>query len=121
MNIIIEVVGIVIIVLGIAYLLRPPIMKWLMEFFKKGPRIYIAGLLRFVLGVVFLLAATKCRKQTIIGVLGVLFLLGGLLIFILGTKRTRPIIEWWQSKPTWVLQILALVTAAFGALIVYAA
>ncbi len=118
---VIKIIGIIVIVLGIAYLVKPGIMKWLLEFFKKGSSIYIAGLLRFVLGVVFLLAARECSKPTIIGVLGVLFLLGGFLIFILGPKRTRPILEWWQRKPEWVMRALALLTAAFGVLIIYAA
>ena len=121
MDIVITIIGIAIVVMGIVYLIKPAIMKWLIDFFKKGPRIYIAGFLRFVLGVVFLLAATKCREQTIIGVLGVLFLLGGFLIFILGSQRIRPILEWWLTKPVWVMRILALLTVAFGVLIIYAA
>jgi len=121
MDVVIKIIGIVVIVIGIAYLVKPGIMKWLLDFFKKGPRIYIAGLLRFVLGVVFLLAATKCSRPVIIGVLGVLFLLGGFLIFILGPKRITPILEWWQKQPEWVMRALALLTGAFGVLIIYAA
>jgi hypothetical protein len=37
--------------MGIAYLLRPEIVKKLMGFFKKGKRIYLAGLIRFALAV----------------------------------------------------------------------
>jgi len=113
MDVVIKIIGIVVIVVGIAYIVRPGIMKWLLDFFKEGSNIYLAGLLRFVLGVVFLLAATECSKPIIIGVLGVLFLLGGLLIFILGPKRTTPILEWWLTKPVWIMRALALLTGAF--------
>ena len=121
METVIKIIGIAIVVTGIAYLFRPDIMKRLMEFFKKDARIYIAGLVRFVLGVVFLLAARECDRSAIIGALGVLFLAGGVLIFILGSERMRRILEWWLTKPVWIMQILAVVTAAFGALIIYAA
>ena len=121
METVIKIIGIAIVVIGIAYLFRPDIMKRLMEFFKKDARIYIAGLLRFTLGIVFLLAARECDRSAIIGALGVLFLAGGVLIFILGSERMRRILEWWLTKPVWIMQILAVVTAAFGALIIYAA
>jgi len=121
MDVIIKIIGIAFIVIGIAYLVRPGIMKWLLEFFKNGSNIYLAGLLRLALAVVFLLAATACKKTWIIIVLGILFLFGGILVLILGPKRTRPILEWWLTKPVWIMRALALLTGAFGVLIIYAA
>ncbi len=121
MDVVIKIIGIIIVVVGIAYLVRPGIMKWLMEFFKKGSNIYLGGLLRLALAVVFLLAATSCKKTWIIIVLGILFLFGGILVLILGPKRITPILEWWLKKPNWILQVLALLTVAFGVLIIYAA
>lgn len=121
MDVVIKIIGVIVIVVGIAYIVRPGIMKWLLEFFKKGSNIYIAGLLRFVSGIIFLLAARECSKPVIIGVLGVLFLLGGFLIFILGPKRAAPFLEWWLKKPNWVLQVLAVIAMLFGVLIIYAA
>ena len=121
MDILIKIIGIVIVITGIVYLIKPAVMKWLIEFFKKGSRIYIAGLLRLTLAVVFLLAATACRITWIITVLGILFLLGGILVLILGPKRTTPFLDWWLKKPNWIMQILAVVTVLFGVLIIFAA
>lgn len=117
----VKIIGIAIIVMGIIYLFRPSVAKQLMVFFKKDSRIYFAGLLRFIFGAIFLSAADECDRPAIITVLGVLFLAGGVLIFILGSGRMRRILEWWQSKPLWIMQILAVVTSCFGALIIYAA
>jgi len=50
MDIVIKSLGILFCIIGIVYLLRPDIMKWLFEFFKKGKRIYFSGLIRFALG-----------------------------------------------------------------------
>jgi hypothetical protein len=49
--IVIKSLGMLFSLMGIAYLLRPEIVKKLMGFFKKGKRIYLAGLIRFALAV----------------------------------------------------------------------
>ena len=43
---VIKIIGIIIILIGILFLLKPDVMKKLMGFMKKGRRIYLAGLLR---------------------------------------------------------------------------
>ena len=78
---IIKIIGIIIILIGILFLLSPDVMKKLMGFMKKGRRIYLAGLLRFALSVIFLLGAGECNYKWIIAAFGVLFLISGLLIF----------------------------------------
>ena len=92
---VIKSLGMLFTLMGIAYLLRPDIIKKLMGFFKKGKRIYFAGLVRFALAVVFLIAARECRYSLIIIVSGLIFLTGGLLIFILGTEKIRRIFDWY--------------------------
>ena len=49
MDIVIKSLGIVVALIGIVYLLRPGVMKWLMEFFKQGKRIYFAGLIKSII------------------------------------------------------------------------
>jgi len=121
MDIVIQSLGIVFALMGIVYLLRPDVMKWLMEFFKQGKRIYFAGLIRFVLAIVFLLGARECDISWVIAVFGVLFIIGGLLIFILGSERLKSIIDWWQKQSILLLRVIALITLAVGAIIVYSA
>lgn len=121
MDIIIKCVGVLIIFLGIAYLLKPGIMKLLLRFINKGSRIYLAALLRFILAVVFLLGANECDKKEITAVIGVLFLLGGLLIMVLGPKRIRPILDWYDKQPDLIFRIIAVIVIAFGGLIIYSA
>jgi hypothetical protein len=57
MNVIVKIIGIAIVALAIVYLLKPDVMKSLMEFFTEGRRIYFAGLIRLVMAVVFFLDA----------------------------------------------------------------
>jgi len=121
MDKVIMALGIVFVIIAIVYLLKPDVMKWLMEFFKQGKRIYFAGLIRFALAVIFLVGARECKRPWVILVFGILFLIGGLLIFLLGPEKTKRIIEWWQKQPVLFLRAMAVITLAFGAVIIYSA
>jgi uncharacterized protein YjeT (DUF2065 family) len=121
MDIVIRIIGIVFVFMTIVYFLKPDIMKRLMEFFKQGRRMYFAALLRFVLAIVFLLAARQCRLFWVIFAFGVLFIISGLLIFILGLERVKSYISWWQRQPLVLLRFVALLGLAVGAIIIYSA
>jgi uncharacterized protein YjeT (DUF2065 family) len=105
----------------IVYFLKPDIMKRLMEFFKQGRRMYFAAMIRLVLAVVFLLAARQCRHFWVIFVFGVLFIISGLLVFILGLEKVKSYISWWQKQPLVLLRVVALISLAIGAIIIYSA
>ena len=121
MHIAIKSLGILIALMGIVYLLRPEFIKRLMNFFKKGKRIYLPGVLRFALAIVFFLGARECRYFWVIFASGMIFLTGGLLIFTLGPERIRRILDWDQDQPILVFRIIALIVLAFGAIIIYSA
>lgn len=121
MNIAIKVIGVLIILMGVLYMIKPNVMKSLMQFFKKGSRIYAAGIARLALAVVFLLAAGECRLKWVIAGFGIIFLLSGLLVFMLGAKRLGPMMEWFGKQPGLILRILAGIVLAIGAIITYSA
>ena len=121
MDVVIKIIGIVFILVGILYLFKPKVAKSMMGFFKKGIRMYFAGLLRFALGVVFLLAARECERTWIIIGFGIIFLLSGLLIFLIGLKRLKSILEWWQEKSDMLIRIIAVIPIIIGGVIIYSA
>ena len=121
MDIVIKTLGILIALVGIIYFLRPDVMKWLMEFFKKGKRLYFAGLIRFALAVVFLVAARECKHSWVIFAFGILFIISGLLIFILGLEKLKSIIDWYQKQSVLLLRVVAVIALAIGAVIIYSA
>ena len=121
MDIVIQSLGIVIVLVGVVYLLRPDVMKWLMEFFKQGKRIYLAGLIRLALAVIFLLGARECKHFWVILAFGILFLIGGVLIFILGPEKIRRILDWYQKQSALLLRVIAVIALAIGAVIIYSA
>lgn len=121
MDIVIEIIGIAIVCIAIVYLLKPDVMKRLMEFFKQGKRIYFAGLIRFALAIVFLLSARECKRFWVIFAFGILFIIGGLLIFILGPEKIRVMINWYQKQSALLLRVIAVIALAIGAVIIYSA
>ena len=120
-DIVVKIVGIVVVFIGIVYLLKPGVLKSFIGFFKKGKRIYFVGLIRFVLAVIFLLAANQCKIPWVIIVFGILFMISGLLIFILRAERLKSILDWWQRQSSLLLRLMALITLAVGAAIIYSA
>ena len=113
--------GILFTLMGIVYLLRPDFIKRLMGFFKKGKRIYFAGLIRFALAVVFLIASRECRYPLVIIASGLIFLTGGLLIFVLGPEKIRRIFDWYEQQPFIIFQVIAVVVLVFGMIVIFSA
>jgi len=113
--------GILFALMGLAYLLRPNIIKKLMVFFKKGKRIYLAGLVRFALAVVFFVGARECRYFWIIFACGIIFMLGGILIFMLGPEKIRRMLNWYQNQPNLFFRVIALIILIFGAIVILSA
>jgi len=118
---VIKSLGMLFTLMGIVYLLRPEIIKKLMGFFKKGKRIYFAGLIRFALAVIFFIAARECRYFWIIFASGLIFLTGGLLIFILGPEKIRRIFDWYEEQPAIIFQVIAMIVLVFGIIVIFSA
>ena len=121
MDVVIKFLGVVFFLLGLVYLIKPVVFKRIMEFFKQGRRIYFAGLIRFVLAVVFLLGARECDVAWVIAAFGVLFIISGLLVFTLGLDRLKSIINWYQQQPVLILRVVALIVMIVGAIVFYSA
>ncbi len=118
MHLAIKSLGMIITLMGVAYLFRPDLIKRLMSFFKKSKRIYLPGVLRLALAVVFFLGARECRYPYVIFASGIIFLAGGVLIFTLGAERIRRLLGWYEEQPVLVFRVIALIVLIFGAVII---
>lgn len=121
MDTVITIVGIVFIALGIFLVVKPVVLKRMWKFFIKGKRLYLAGLLRFTLAVIFLIGAGECKNTPLIIVFGIIFLISGLLIFMIRLEKLKSIIGWWQNRSIAFLRIPALILLAIGIIIVCSA
>jgi uncharacterized protein YjeT (DUF2065 family) len=121
MMILVKSIGIIIMVMGLMILLNPKIAKKMMQFWRQGNHMYIGGLVRLILGIIFLYYAPHARAPQLLSALGILALLGGLFIFIVGVEKLKAILDWWNKKPAYFLRLLSLFVLAFGVLIIYSA
>jgi len=121
MAIVVKLIGIFIALIGLILALTSKGIKQVFEFFAKGKRIYSIGILRILFGIIFLWTASQCKRPEVIRVLGVLFIIAGSFIFILGIRKIKSILTWWNQRPSWVLRLLNLLALAFGILIIYSA
>jgi uncharacterized protein YjeT (DUF2065 family) len=121
METIIRVIGTVIICIGLVFLIRPEIMRATTRFFSKGSRLYLAAMVRFALAVIFIMGARYCGRTWIIVMFGLIFLLSGLLIFMLGLQRAKGILRWYLEQPKFISRVIAGIVLAVGLIIVYAA
>jgi hypothetical protein len=121
MDTVIQIVGLVIAAIGIAFMIKPGAMNRIIEFFKKGKRLYIAAPVRLAFAVVFLLGARECKHFWVIFAFGILFLITGIMVLLLGPKRLIPVLEWWLKQPTLLLRLMALIALALGVVIIISA
>ena len=121
METVIKIIGTVIVCIGLVYLIKPEIFRVIMGFFVKGNRLYIAAVIRFSLAIVFFLGARHCGIKWVIVLFGLIFLLSGLLIFMLGLERAKGVIRWYQEQPSFVYRIVAIIVLSVGLIITYSA
>lgn len=121
MDIVIKSIGILIVLFAILCLAKPMVMTGMFEFFKKGRRLYVHGIFRFVLAIIFLLGAGDCHYPIVIAVFGILLIIGGLLIFTMKLEKLKSIVNWWQNRSVVLLRGLAIITLVIGAVVVYSA
>lgn len=117
----IKLIGIIIALAGIIFVFSPTTTKQVFAFMGRGRRLYWAGILRLLFGVILLLGASQCRLVGVVIAIGILFLVAGVMIFALGLKKVRSMIEWWNKRSLIVIRGLALGALALGALLIYSA
>ncbi len=108
--------SVLIAVFGFLILCFPPMVKKGLSFWAEGKRIYLAGLLRLLLGFLFLGAASESAFPRAVIVFGFLFLLAGILIFVIPREKLKAVIAWWLDAPSLVCRFLGLFLAAFALL-----
>ncbi len=118
---IIKVIGTVIACIGLVYLIEPKIMKAAVRFFLKSSNLYMAAIVRFALAIIFIMGARHCGLRWLIVLFGLIFLLSGLLIFMMGLQKTKVILRWFLEQPKFIARVAAGIVLAVGLIIVYAA
>ena len=121
MKIIIFIVGLIILLIGTAFLAKPDSYKHCLRLLIKGKRIYLIAILRIILGVTFLIGALNCSYPPVLIFFGILFCLSGVLIFAMNPEKLKAVLNWFDQKGPAFIRALAILVLLVGAIIAYAA
>ena len=122
MLIAVRVVGVLIVGMGVAFLLKPKLYKQYVVFWQPGKRLYLGAILAILIGVLLLLAASsECRLVGVILAVGIISLAKGIMLFTLGREKIESVLKWYQARSLLVLRLIALIAIALGALLIYSA
>jgi hypothetical protein len=117
LSFLIKTVGLLLIGLGIIFLLDKKKFYSFIVFFGRKNNIYIAGVIKVILGILFLSAASD--TNIFLSILGILSLLSAAVILILGPRKLNNYINLWADKSGKNVSWIALCYLAIGVLIIY--
>lgn len=121
MTALVKLIGIVILVVGVIYFVKPAVMKQLIDYISKEPKLKIGGILGILIGIIFLRAASRCSVSWIVFLFGLFAIVKGVLTFVLEKKKVMSILDWFAKKPLEAVRKLALIYIALGVALIYAA
>ena len=114
-------IGVLIVFQGLLGMLRPETFLGLVREFQYPPVIYIAAIVRVALGLVLCFAAPASRAPTLLQVLGIFIVAGGLLTPYFGIYFAHLILGWWSDGGGTVVRGWAVFALVLGSFIAWAA
>lgn len=117
MILLIKLIGVVIAGMGLAIFASPVFVQRLFAFFKEGKNLYVAGVVRSVIGLLLLFSASVSRVPVAALALGVMFLTSGIVIFAADLEKLKAFVAAYSEMPELVIRLLGLVACSFGILI----
>ena len=81
--------------------------------------IFVAIIVRLLLGMVLILLAPDTRFPVIFMVLGALFILSAIIIQFVGRNRINLLMTWIERLPPLSIRLWLLLGIAFGSLLIY--
>lgn len=120
MTLVATILALIIACIGLVGVLSPPLLLDFLRALRSSGALYVVAAVRIVFGVVLVLAAPASRLPRTLRVLGTIIIVAGLVTPLFGLERTRALLEWWTSQPSWAMRAWASVAVAFGVFLVYA-
>lgn len=114
----IRLLGAVIVVMGFIFGTKPEVFQRYVKFWKSRKKIVAGGIISFLFGILFLLAASNCRVPVVITIFGIWAIIKGIILLVINEKKLNAYLEWWLKKPLSIIRILGIVSLAFGILII---
>lgn len=117
---VVSIIGVLIIIDSILIMLRPDMYRKAMSFFISGKMIYLAGMIKSTLGVVFLIFARGCIHPWVVIAFGLLSLTGGISCFAIDIEKLKRFVAWWQGRSDLWLRFIGIVALIIGVVLTWA-
>lgn len=111
--------GVFVMSVGAYVMVEPLGLKEFADLILTSSGFWFAVGLRVVVGVLLWMSAPASRTPRILRVLGVVFVLGGLLLLGLGLERVREMAEWGAGLDSLALRAVALSAAGLGGFMIW--
>jgi len=121
MVLLVKVLSIAIIVYGCSVMLRPRLIKKVVEWAKEGNNVAIANAAKVVIGIILMIASSYCSVPWVVLFLGALSAFTGALAFVIKKNIVMHLLDWVDQQPSKTVYALGIVFLAIGALLALAA
>lgn len=112
-------IGYLAIAMCLAILVTPQVLRRITNFFFIGSRLYLAGGVRIIFGILLLLLASQARFWAFIVIIGLLATAAGISLFFIPLKRTKQLLQRLQQQSNLKLRLFAIIGLVLWALLVY--
>ena len=113
-------VGVLIAAIGIVGMAAPELLTRFMNLAMTPGGLYATGALRFAFGIVLIAAAAVARMPMTLRIIGIVFLIAGVITPLIGVERARAMADWWLGEGWATLRLWSVLAVAIGLFIVYA-
>lgn len=113
-------VGLIVAAVGLLGMAAPTLLLDTVRLVQSQAGLYVVAALRIAFGLALIGAAAAARLPRTLRILGVLFVVGGIISPFFGVERIREILDWWSAQGTMSMRIWAVFPLMLGLFIVYA-
>lgn len=121
MTVVVTLIGALIVAAGFVAAVAPSVFDTSLAWVSKGSRVYLAGVVRLLLGGALIAAADGTRLPRVTLAIGIIAIAAGLLVFLIGAERMKRIIAWWLAQPPAVSRAVSPIAIALGAFLIWLA
>jgi amino acid permease len=113
-------IGIFITAVGAAGVVAPHILQSISQYTATQTGLYVAAVLRIVIGVALFRAAAASRAPRLLRGLGVIAIAAGIGTLFLGVDRAGAILAWWSSQGPVFIRLWPALALVLGVIVVWA-
>ena len=121
MKLIIKIIGILILILGFSFLIKPDyVFGWIVDNANNQSLYIMAIVIRLILGFLFIISANASKYPVFLKILGYIAIIAAIVLIFIGQNGFQDLISSVFSHIKSYTAVIGIVALAFGAFLMYA-